>query len=261
MIVTAIISSSIILFFYMCLWFSIAQLKKDNSIVDIAWGFGFLIIAWFTFLIYSSYEYRQILTTLLVTTWAIRLSIYIIIRNSKKSEDIRYQQMRIKWGKQQAFYSFLYIFMLQGLLILIISYPIIFINYFPSKGLQFFDYVGLLVWFSGFLLETIADAQLYVFLQKKQNAGVVFTGGLWRYSRHPNYFAECLIWWSIWLIALSVPLGWTSLISPIIISYLLYFVSGVPLSEKQMEKLNGFEKYKKQTSKFFPWFISKKENT
>jgi len=144
--------------------------------------------------------------------------------------------------------------MLQGLLLLIIAYPIILINMSVSGELGWFDLIGFLVWFTGLMFEAIGDYQLYHFLKNPSNRGKILTTGIWRYTRHPNYFGEVLIWWGIFFITLSVPYGWTAIISPITITYLLLFVSGIPMTEKLFEGNASYEIYKKQTNRFFPWF-------
>lgn len=237
--------------------FLVAHIKKDNSIVDIAWGFGFMLIAWFSFFRTYTFLARHILITLLITLWAFRLSSYLLIRNWGKKEDIRYTQMKKKWGKLTPIYSFFIVFMLQGILILIIGYPILVINSSSNAGLTLFDYIGTALWIVGFLFETIGDWQLFMFLKKPVNRGKVMTQGLWRYTRHPNYFGETVIWWGVWLIALTVPYGLSAIISPITITYLLLYVSGVPLAERYLQQLEGFDSYQSQTSIFIPWFVKK----
>lgn len=142
---------------------------------------------------------------------------------------------------------------------LCIALPIILIN---STNRQFtdltlLDLVGFSSWCTGLLFEAVADYQLYLFLQDPAHRGKIMMQGLWRYSRHPNYFGEVLMWWGIFIIACNISYGWTTIISPATISYILLFVSGIPLAEKQLEGLQAFAQYKKQTNIFIPWFIKK----
>jgi steroid 5-alpha reductase family enzyme len=132
---------------------------------------------------------------------------------------------------------------------ILVSSPIIFINTFPSKFV-FLDLLGILIWTFGFFFESVGDFQLSRFIKSKK--GGIMKSGLWKYTRHPNYFGEVIQWWGIWLIALSVSYGWVSVIGPLLITFLILKVSGIPLLEKKMEENDEFREYKKNTSMFFP---------
>lgn len=257
MIIQIIFECALLLFVYMCSCFVVAHIKKNNSIIDIAWGFGFMLIAWFSFIRAHAFLIRHVLITILVTLWALRLSGYLLIRNWGKKEDVRYTKMKERWGRLTPLYSFFIVFMLQGFLILVIGYPILIINISSASGLTMLDYAGITLWILGFLFETIGDWQLFLFLKKPDNHGKIMMKGLWRYTRHPNYFGETVLWWGIWLIALNVPYGLSSIISPLSITYLLLYVSGVPLAERYLQQLEGFDSYQSQTSIFIPWFVKK----
>lgn len=254
MIIQLFSQAAFIIVLYMGAWFIIAQIKKNNSIVDIAWGLGFILLTWFSFFKDGSFLARQILVSTLVTLWGTRISGQIAIRNFGKGEDPRYTEMKKNWGRLIHLYSFLIVFMLQGFLILVIATPILIINNSNNAGLNLLDYLGTSVWLVGYLFETIGDLQLYSFLKNPVNKGKVMQTGLWRFSRHPNYFGETVLWWGIWLISLSVPYGIFCIISPLTITYLLLHVSGVPMAERHMIHLDGFEEYKQKTSRFVPWF-------
>jgi steroid 5-alpha reductase family enzyme len=122
--------------------------------------------------------------------------------------------------------------MLQGILLFILAYGVLLVNASAARGLRALDFVGTAVWISGFIFEAVGDAQLERFKKTPENAGKTMTSGLWRYTRHPNYFGEAVMWWGIYLIALSVPTGWTALVSPLLITFLLLRVSGVTMLEK-----------------------------
>ena len=186
--------------------------------------------------------------------WASRLMVHIYARNKGHGEDFRYAQWRKKWGKWFILRSFLQVFMLQGLFLLLISYPVVLIDRSPLTGLNELDAVGLLVWLAGFTFEAVGDAQLRRFKKALENKGRIMTQGLWRLTRHPNYFGESVMWWGIFIIALSVECGWTGVISPLVITFLLICVSGVPMLEKKYRGNPEFEKYARMTSVFFPWF-------
>jgi steroid 5-alpha reductase family enzyme len=239
-----------ILFCYVLVWFLIAVIKKRNDVADIAWGLGFVLLAWLSFY-FSEQHVRGLMVNAIVTIWGVRLSGHIYRRNRGKPEDFRYHQWRMQWKN---FYvrSFLQVFLLQGFFLYLIALPVIAINLSTYKGFSWTDGAGLLVWLTGFLFESVADSQLNKFKSKPENKGQILTTGLWQYSRHPNYFGEAFQWWGIFLLAVSVPFGWITVISPLVITILLRYVSGVPMLEKKYEDHVGFEAYKNKTSVFFP---------
>lgn len=255
-----ILYSAICVFLYMSLIFMLAWIKKDNSIVDIAWAIGFILVAILTFLLRTGFVTRHVLVTALIFIWGTRLATHIAIRNRGRGEDFRYAQWRKDWGKWFFIRSFFQIYMLQGFLLLIIAYPVMLINHSKETGIVFLDTLGLIIWLIGFFFEAVGDYQLSKFKRKAENKGKIMTQGLWRYTRHPNYFGETAMWWGIFLIALSVKNGWTAVVSPLLITFLLLRVSGVKMLEKKYVDHKKFEEYAKRTSAFFPWF-SKKVNS
>lgn len=240
-------------FLYMVLIFLIAQLKKDNSIVDIAWGGGFILVGILTFFLNGEIILRSLIVTCLVVIWGSRLAVYIYIRHRGKGEDFRYARWRDEWGQWFILRSFFQIFMLQGLLLLVISYSVILVNHSPKEGLGFLDYIGIIIWLIGFFFEAVGDYQLIRFKKKPENKGKIMTGGLWRFTRHPNYFGEAVMWWGIFLIALSVRYGWTAVISPVVITFLLLRVSGVIMLEKKYKDNEEYAEYARRTKAFLPW--------
>ncbi len=249
----------LVVFFYMSGFFLIAVIRKDNSLADIAWGGGFVIIAFLTFFLAPGHaEARQVLVTGLVTLWGLRLAIYINFRNKGRGEDYRYAKWREEWGKYFLPRSFLQVFMLQGALMVLIASSVIFINLNPAPGLSFLDGIGLVVWCIGFFFESVGDFQLFQFKKDPGNKGQVMRYGLWKYTRHPNYFGEATMWWGIFLMALSLPGGFIALLSPLTITFLLLKVSGIPMLEKKLaESQPGYEDYMNKTSPFIPWFPKK----
>lgn len=248
-------------FIYMTAVFLIALLKKDNSIVDIAWGLGFVLVALVTFFLKAGFEARHVLITLLVAVWGIRLASHIYRRNRGRGEDFRYAKWRKEWGRWFIPRSFLQVFMLQGIFMLLISSPVVLVNHSLEKELSPFDALGAVLWLVGFTFEAVGDHQLKRFKQLPESKGRLMMTGLWRYTRHPNYFGEAALWWGVFLIALAVPGGWVSIVSPLTISFLLLKVSGIPLLEKKYEGNEQFAAYARRTSPFFPWFPKKiKEN-
>jgi steroid 5-alpha reductase family enzyme len=243
---------------YFSLFFVIAVFKKDNSIVDIGWGLGYVYTANMALYLTSNYNLRSFIIAFIVTIWGLRLSYHIFKRNMGKGEDFRYAEWRKNWDH---FYltSFLRVFMLQGVLLFIISTPIIKIISSPYQGLKIIDFIGLLLWGVGFAFETAADKQLQEFksLSESEKDGHVLKSGVWKYTRHPNYFGDALVWWGFYTIALAVSGGWIFIFSPLIMTFLLRFVSGVPLLEKHYADNEEYQKYAEKTNIFFPWFPKK----
>jgi steroid 5-alpha reductase family enzyme len=243
---------SIIVFFYMVAIFLIAMAKKDNSVVDIFWGPGFVVIAVFSLLQGTEIDLPKILMNLAVTIWGLRLGLHILIRNRGKGEDFRYKAWRDTW-KFFEIRSFFQIFMLQGLFMLIIALPVYVVNSSPVAVLSVWDLAGMSLFLAGFYFEVLGDFQLRAFRQDVSNSGKLMTRGLWSITRHPNYFGESLIWWGIAFFALDLPAGWITLISPVLLTLLLRFVSGVPMLEKKYEGRPDWEEYKKKTAAFVPF--------
>jgi steroid 5-alpha reductase family enzyme len=237
-------------FAYMTCWFIISLIKKRNDVADIAWGLGFIMVAWISFFL-SGYSFTALIVNILITIWGSRLALHIYFRNKNKPEDTRYMEWRKTW-KNFYIRSFLQVFMLQGLFLYLISLPVIFINHLVSTNFGIIEFVGLLVWGVGFYFESTGDRQLKEFISNPQNKGKLMDKGLWRYSRHPNYFGEVTQWWGIFIIALSIPNSIFTIIGPLTITTLILFVSGVPLLEKKYEGRPDFEEYKKRTSIFIP---------
>ena len=253
-----ILYPAVCVFVYMTFIFVLAWIKKDNSIVDIVWGIGFLMVALLTFFVKIAFVTRHILVTSMIIVWGIRLATHITIRNRGRGEDFRYAKWRRDWGKWFVIRSFFQIFMLQGILLLIISYPVMLINHSAEAGIMFLDIAGLFIWLIGFLFEAVGDYQLSKFKGKAENKGKVMTLGLWKYTRHPNYFGEVAMWWGIFLIALSVKNGWTAIVSPLMITFLLLKVSGITMLEKKYAGNKEFQEYAQRTSVFFPWLPKKR---
>jgi steroid 5-alpha reductase family enzyme len=241
-----------VVFIYMTIFFIVAQIVKNNSIVDMGWGLGFVVIAAYTLLASGNYNSRSVIVTTLVSVWGLRLFYHILKRNLGKPEDFRYIAMRKAWGKWVIPTAFLRVFMLQGALMLIIAYPIIMNNSTTKGSLGVLEIIGLAIWIVGFIFEAIGDKQLKDFIANKKNKGHIMKEGLWKYTRHPNYFGEATMWWGIFIISLSSQSGIIGIISPVVITLLLLYVSGVPLLEKHYKDNKEFQAYSKYTSIFIP---------
>jgi steroid 5-alpha reductase family enzyme len=241
------------------IWF-LSLFLKNAGIIDIFWGVGFIIVAWMTFFIADGYVGRKLLVTAAVTAWGLRLSIHIFLRNFGLPEDRRYAAIRKKMGKHFWWRSFFEVFGLQAILLWLISLTVQVAQISPVPDrLGRLDIVGIVVWTIGFAVECISDQQLTMFKADPENKTKVMDKGLWRYSRHPNYFGESLVWWGFFLIGMSVPGGVGALISPALITFLLLRVSGVPLLERNIAyRRPGYKAYIRRTSSFIPWFPEKK---
>jgi steroid 5-alpha reductase family enzyme len=249
--------AGLVIFWYMLLLFVVALIRRDNSVADPAWGPGFLVAALAVLWFNQPEGLRPVLVTVLVAIWAVRLSLHVILRNWGRGEDWRYARWRLVWGRWWVLRSFVQVFLLQGALLLVVDAPVLFVNTHGGPALTWLDAAGGALWLIGFLFETVADAQLARFLKDPMNHGRVLRSGLWRYSRHPNYFGEVSQWWGLWLIALSVPGAWVTIVGPVAITLLILKVSGIPLLESRQSANPEFREYQKRTSAFFPWFPKK----
>ncbi|OQB54599.1 MAG: hypothetical protein BWX98_02268 [Candidatus Aminicenantes bacterium ADurb.Bin147] len=241
-----------IVFLYMTGLCVLALVRKNYSIVDAGWGPGFVLAAAALFLRDPDFSPARLLMTALITLWAARLSFHILRRNAGKPEDFRYAAMRKRWGKAAPLKSYLFIFLFQGAVMLLVSSPLTAVFLSPARPLSILDAAGTAVFLAGFLFETVADRQLAAHIRDSGNKKMLMTRGLWSLSRHPNHFGEATLWWGLGLIALSSRYGWAGLIGPAVITFFLRFVSGVPLLEKKYAGRPDWEEYKKKTPVFFP---------
>jgi steroid 5-alpha reductase family enzyme len=257
--VSYLLWSILAILIFQSLFFIIAWNKKNNAFADIAWGGGFIVLMAVTWKLSGAFSIRQTLLGIAVCIWGIRLIIHIAIRNRGKKEDFRYREMRERWGKSAIWYSYTRVFLFQGLLMFIIGLPILLVNRSSGNSLTVADFLGAALWISGFLFETIADAQLRHFIKhRKKTSSNIMDRGLWKYSRHPNYFGESVMWWGIFLISFSVPYGWAGIVSPLLITFLLVKVSGIPPLEKHFQDNPAYQEYAGRTSVFVPWIPTRK---
>ena len=217
--------------------FLYCQCKTDNSYIDVFWSLTFISPIAALLILYAAtgiyITARAILVTVLVCIWGFRLSYHIGIRHTK--EDFRYVDMRTRWMEHglSGYYirAFFYVFMMQGVFSLIVNSASIFaVIYSGTNTLIWSDYVGAAIWVFGFVFELVGDNQLKQHIADKTPGKKKFIEwGLWRYTRHPNYFGEDVLWWGIWIITCSVQWGWVTVYSPLFITILVRYVSGVPL--------------------------------
>ncbi len=238
----------------MILLWILSLILKNSSIVDIFWGMGFVVSAWMVFSLTSgSNNTRDWLLLVLVTIWGVRLSIYVFFRNVGKGEDFRYAKWRRESGDQWWWRSLFKVNLLQGLILWVVAAPLTAAQLpMYSNALNILDYVGAGLWAVGFFFEAVGDAQLKKFRADPDNKGKVLRRGVWRLTRHPNYFGDAAQWWGFYLIAAAAG-GWWTIISPILMTYLLVRVSGVALLEKTLEEKPGYQDYVDSTSAFIPW--------
>jgi steroid 5-alpha reductase family enzyme len=235
------------------LWMVSARLK-NTGIVDIYWGIGFIILAMYYRINTQGSPLRKNLLLIMVCLWGLRLAIHIAHRNWGKGEDFRYREFRQKYGPHRYWWiSFFQVFLLQGLLMWLISAPLLGAQFYSSRaGLNIIDILGLLLWLTGFIFEAGGDVQLNRFKKNPQNRGKVMDKGLWKYTRHPNYFGDSCIWWAYGLLSLAGG-SYIPLYGPVIMTLLLLKVSGVALLEKTLQETKPqYRDYVAKTSAFFP---------
>lgn len=239
----------------------LALFLENNSIIDIVYGPLFVLVAWSMASFWQWKTERQWLLLVLVTLWGLRLGLRILRKNWKKPEDFRYHAWRESWTKRGMLYFFLrslgQIYVLQGLVILVVSLPILITFSQVQAPMALINWIGLVVWGIGFFFEVVGDWQLDRFIRNQENAGKIMTQGLWHFTRHPNYFGEATMWWGIFLLVLGLPLSGVAIFSPILITFLLLRVSGIPMLEQRFAGRSDWEIYKKETSAFLPWFPKK----
>ncbi len=237
--------------FFVALWL-ISLAVRDASIVDPFWGPGFAVVAWVVYARADDPGTRGLLVTMLVTIWALRLGVHLAVRNLGHGEDFRYQAMRRHWGRRFWIISLGTVFLLQGALMWIVSLPVQ-VAMVDGGSAGILAWIGAGVWAVGLFFETVGDWQLRRFKADPGNAGRVMDRGLWRYTRHPNYFGDFTVWWGIFLVTItSVAHLWT-IVGPVVMSILLMRVSGVPMLERSIAtRRPGYAEYVARTAAFFP---------
>lgn len=235
------------------LWFGLSRWFRRNDFADVAWGFGFFAIMTYLMVGGRPGSLSWILYSMVIM-WAGRLSIHIMFRLLQTMEDFRYREWKESWKGSEFLHSFSKVFLLQSLTALVVSAPLVVTGWSPEVQFGWVHLPGALIWLAGFLIETIADGQLrrYIGLGKPQ--GPLLRTGLWKYSRHPNYAGEILVWWGFFLMALPLPYGWVSIVSPILMTYILYRVTGVPLLEARFAGNKDYEEYSAITPAILPGF-------
>ena len=237
--------------------FIVGQITKNNSIVDIAWGSGFVISALYNYFRNPESGLKGALITIAIVIWGSRLTYHISKRNIGRPEDYRYVAMREKWGDNFiALKAFFNVYFLQLIIQYIVSLPVIYGNS-AYQGLRWFNYIGVILWSVGFFFESFGDYQLKQFKKNKENKGKLMDKGLWALTRHPNYFGDSAMWFGIFLIAITDISSIWIIVGPSLMTFFLVFVSGVRLLEKKYIGRKEYDDYKRRTSAFIPWFPKK----
>jgi steroid 5-alpha reductase family enzyme len=243
----------IVILLYFFGFFVVGTRISNNSIVDMGWGAGFVVSSGTLYFLGAQND-AQFIALLMVAFWGIRLSYSLVKRNLRKPEDFRYAQMRKQFGDQVVIRSFVQIYLLQALFMIVVSLPLI--RFFASSNAVTWSWwavPGVIVYLIGLYYEAIGDVQLR--RHQASKSGTLLTTGLWATTRHPNYFGDSAVWWGLYLYVVAlVPALWWTIVSPIIMTWLLRYVSGVPLLEQRMANKQGWEAYAKRTNIFFPWF-------
>ena len=229
---------------------------RDASVADVCWGLGFVLLAWLYCLLSPTLTPRSWLVAVLITVWGARLAWHIFRRNHGKGEDPRYQAMRASHGQAFWWRSLFTVFWLQGALLWFVAIPfLVAIRATQPAALSPVDGLGIVLFAIGFGFEVVGDYQLARFRADRANRGTVLDSGLWRYTRHPNYFGDATMWWGLYAIAAATSGGWLTVLSPSLMTLLLMRVSGVTLLEEGLKASKpGYRSYVARTPAFFPWF-------
>tara|TARA_B100001971_G_C18267964_1_gene595963 strand:+ start:16218 stop:16985 length:768 start_codon:yes stop_codon:yes gene_type:complete len=251
-----ILSATLAAFVFINLIFLWSYLDKNLSHIDIGWGLMFVIISGASFISQGYLEQHHIIYLYLIGAWGIRLSAYLFKRNHGKPEDTRYTEMREGWKGNPYVNAYYRVFLLQMVLALLIMIPIYPLAHLSTFSFGILFYLGITLWLIGFFFEAVGDYQKNKFKKDPSNKGKICKVGLWKYTRHPNYFGEVTLWWGIWISMMpQIPI-WT-IIGPLLISFLILKVSGIPMLEEKKKDDPAFQKYMKETNAFFPWFPKK----
>ncbi|MCD8494691.1 MAG: DUF1295 domain-containing protein [Candidatus Pacebacteria bacterium] len=240
----------------MTLGYALAQIVRRNDIADTLWGIGFVLLSWGAVYLSGNTSWDMIVLASMVTLWGVRLALHIGSRSWGKGEDFRYHAWRQSWMLRGVWYyrirAYAQVFLLQGVLMYLIASPFLMYAYVRTSAMMWAMVIGVCMWSIGFFFEAIGDFQLRVFLKNK-NASIMTTG-LWSLTRHPNYFGEIMMWWGIGIYTLTaqLPLSLIALIGPLLITYLLLYVSGIPLLEEKWRDHPEFQAYAQKTPALFP---------
>ena len=250
-----LIVSAVVVWAYVTAIWVLSLALKNASIIDIFWGFGFVLLATLYHTTLDGFGGRSVLVTTLAIVWGLRLSGYILWRNWGHEEDYRYQKWRRDDGDKFWWTSYFRVFLLQGVALWVISQPLrAAIGADEPDNFTIIDGLGTAVWSFGLYFEAMGDYQMARFRADPANKGKVMDRGLWRFTRHPNYFGDATQWWGFYIIAAGAGNGWLTIYSPILMTFLLTRVSGAALLERAQKRSKpGYKEYIERTSGFIPW--------
>jgi steroid 5-alpha reductase family enzyme len=230
---------------------------QNNGVVDVFWAFDFLVIAAVTYFLADGNPDRKLLVCGLAALWSIRLGAYLSVRvlGHLNEEEGRYKQLRTEWNTTK----FFFFFQMQAFSNVFLCIPFFIIALNKNEQISALEYIGAALWFICICGEGLADRQLQHFKKDPANKGKVCQYGLWNYSRHPNYFFQLMIWISVLIFAIPSPYGWLAVLCPLSIGYLIFKVTGIPMTEEQAVRSKGelYKEYQRTTSAFVPWFKKK----
>lgn len=245
------LESVILLGGHLITWFIVSIYLKRNDVADIGWGMGYVLLCTYHALIRPIHPIVGV-CYILTLIWGIRLSFYLYKRNLNKSEDFRYLQWRKEWGHSFYIRSFLQVYVLQSVFLLMIISPVLHAASFTTSSWSIYIFIGILIWLIGFYWQAVGDRQLARFVSERKSKREILNTGLWAYSRHPNYFGEVVMWWGIYLVVWPIPGSLVFIIGPLTITLLIRYVSGVPMLERRYERNQAYQEYKKQVPALFP---------
>jgi steroid 5-alpha reductase family enzyme len=240
---------------YFALTWAISVRIKNYGLLDVAFSYGVAILAPLYAWLAPGDPLRKWAFAAIGAAWSVRLGTYILVRvvRHHPAEDPRYQTLRARWPGPLRFLGF---FELQALLVVVFSLPFLVVAFNPSPRITALEVAGMGLAIAALIGEAVADLQMQAFKRDPASRGKVCEAGLWRYSRHPNYFFESLVWWGCFLTALPSPWGWVTIACPLLMLYFLFKVTGIPLTEEYAVKSKGdaYREYQRTTSAFIPWF-------
>jgi steroid 5-alpha reductase family enzyme len=249
-------SGAMVALFTITWW--VSRSMNNWSFVDIAWSYGLAILLPLYLSMTHGYGLRRLLVLVMGLAWSLRLGTHLLVRiaHHHPKEDVRYEALRKKWSGPAMAMKFFWFFQAQALLILLLSVPMLLVMRQGAPAISPYEWLAAGVWLVGFAGEGVADWQMKRFKSDPANQGKVCNVGLWRYSRHPNYFFESVIWVGFWLLACTTPWGWVTAYAPVLMLYFLLRVTGIPLTEKCSIESKGdaYREYQRTTSAFIPWF-------
>ncbi|MEI6267106.1 MAG: DUF1295 domain-containing protein [bacterium] len=250
---TYLLIVALFVWLYVTFWFFYGQKLARLDVADEAWGLAQPLIVLIAIILTKNSSLDSLIIFLLTTIWGYRLFSHLHKRHIKSpGDDMRYVEMKSGWKTFPRLKAYIYVFLLQGFLMYLLGISSM-ILIFSQPSQNVLSLIGIIIWIIGIIFEVIADNQLKLFVSNPINKGKIMDTGLWKYSRHPNYFGEVIMWWGIFIFVLLNTGIWWAIISPLTITYLIVFVSGIPLTEKHFSSNPLWEKYKSKTSALIPW--------